>query len=310
MIKSQIFLRLLPALFFISYSGAAQSIPDQFEELNIQPRTITYTNSLPLNEEGGHLQGIQFHSTGGDSFVLSGSSSTYAYFLVVEENQVVELVELDQKPMKHAGGFQIADNFLSIGIEDNEEKTRSEVLVYEIADSEIKKDPRWKIKREGAIMRATAGTIGHVRQQDELLVVVGDWDARNLDFYRIDLAAPLTSFTVPYLSVATTDLDKVGWIDDYWYSYQNINLLQDHAGKLFLVGLGTDENGTNVGDLYEMRLQEGKCDLRKISSRRFQSDSSVSFRAGAGVHISEDGKLQIVACSNHVGKEALIQVWQ
>jgi hypothetical protein len=299
----------LVALIFISSGLAAQSVPERFGALGPEPRTISYTNSLPLNEEDGHLQGVQFHASGGDTFVLTGSSSTSAYYLVVSGNRVTQHGELSQRPLRHAGGFQIADNFLAVGVEDNDAKDRSEVRIHKIDGSEIDESSSWTIKRDGAVMRATAGAVGLVKDQEELLIVVADWDARNLDFYRVDLGDPDSPVIAPFDTIVTEDLSKKGWVDDFWYSYQNLNLILDDDGKLYLFGLGTDEKGQNVGDLYELYQQEGRFDLKKLSSKIFQSDSSVSFQAGAGVYQDQDGRLQIISCSNHVGQAAIIQVW-
>lgn len=303
---------IVPILVFLwgTLGAFAQSIPEQFNAIDPVPKTISYSNSLPLNEEGGHLQGVQFHPSGEDSFVLSGSSSTYAYYLIVAGNQVTRVVELGQKPLKHAGGFQLADGYLAVGVEDNSEKDRSEVSIYQIDGTEIQEKPTWVIHRKGKVMRATAGSVGLARDRDELLVVVGDWDARNLDFYRIDVKAPASSEIAPFATVEAKKLSRENWIDDFWYSYQNINLIQDSDGRLYLVGLGTDEKGQNVAHLFEVNLQDSRCDLKKVSSKIFPSDPAVSFRAGAGIHRGKDGKLQIVSCGSHAGSEAMIQVWE
>ncbi|GAA0877615.1 hypothetical protein GCM10009119_05830 [Algoriphagus jejuensis] len=294
----------------LTFEVAAQSIPEQFNEIAKSPRTIFYSNALPLNEEGGHLQGVQFHPSGDDSFVLSGSSSTYAYYLVVIGNQVIQVVELGQKPMKHAGGIQLADGYLAVGIEDNSAKDKSEVHIYQIDGSEIQEKPNWVIYRKGEVMRATAGSVGIVREQNELLVAVGDWDSKNLDFYHIDLKAPGSSLITPFATVETKRLPRADWIDDSWHSYQNINLIRDDDGKLYLVGMGVDEKEQNVADLYEVVMNDDGCVLKKVSSRTFQSDPAVSFRAGAGIQKAEDGKLRVISCGNHIGKGAILQIWE
>lgn len=301
------------ALSFLCFTlglSAQTTIPEQFNAMGQRPRTVFFTNTLPLNEEGGHLQGIQVDPSGADSFVLSGSSSTYAYYLTVAGNEVTRVVELGQKPMKHAGGFQLSDGYLAVGVEDNNAKDKSEVAIYQVDGPEIQAKPSWVIHREGDVMRATAGAVGLARDGNELLIVVGDWDVQNLDFYRIDLQSAASAPESPFNTLVTKDLLRKEWVNDSWYPYQNINLIREDDGRLYLVGLGTDVNGQNIADLYELSINDGGCNLKKISSKIFPSDSAVSFRAGAGIYKGKDGKLHVISCGNHVGRAAIIQIWE
>ncbi len=294
----------------LSASAFSQTIPERFDRIGQKPRTIHFTNPLPLDESGGHLQGIQSLGPDGDAFVLSGSSDSYAYCLRVADHEVKQVMEMDQKPFKHAGGFQLADGYLAVGIEDNLAKDKSKVFVYQIQGDEIQATPTWVIGREGDAMRSTAGCVGLAGQQDELLVVVGDWDTRHLDFYQIHARQGSGSPEAPFVSIAAAGLARDSWINPDWHSYQNINLLQDNNGALYLVGLGTDGENQNVADLFELSLKNEGSELRKVRSRQFQSDPEVSFRAGAGIHQSGDGRLWVVACSSHIGSKGVIQVWE
>ena len=37
-------------------------------------------------------------------------------------------------PLRHAGGMQLAGDVLAVGLEDNQQKTRSEIQFWDVAD--------------------------------------------------------------------------------------------------------------------------------------------------------------------------------
>lgn len=79
---------------------------------------------------------------------------------------------------------------------------------------------------------------GGIQLSEDLLVVAGDWDTKHLDFYRCDQPR-LTKNINPFDKVYTIDTEiigKTGWLDKEWHAYQNINLLKDADGKLYLFG--------------------------------------------------------------------------
>jgi len=299
-------------LFLNSFIGScfSQTIPESFSKIGLTPKTIFFTNVLPLNEKGGHLQGIQALGPEMNEFVLSGSSSTYAYFLKVTDQEVAEVVEMDQIPFKHAGGFQVADGLMAVGIEDNEAKDKSKVFIYELRDDQIQDQPNWVIERKGDAKRSTAGAIGIVRQKDRILVGVADWDSKNLDFYSIEEKVGRKSPESPFFSISTAELSRESWVSSEWHSYQNINLLQDKNGDLFLVGLGTDSGNQNVADLFELNFSVDNLTLRKLDSKVFPSVPEVNFKAGAGIFQDEKGKLTVIGCSYRVQAKGVIQVWE
>lgn len=155
------------------------SFTDQFQNLDSIPESIVYTNEEKVNNEGGHLQGVQLYSwRGQDYVVVTGSSSTYSYYgmiIINEKPHVVSVIKILEKPLKHAGGFQIFEDYLAVGIEDNEERTRSKVFLFNLGNPETPlKNPIAVINREGAYERATAGAVGLTRVEDTFLMVVGD----------------------------------------------------------------------------------------------------------------------------------------
>jgi hypothetical protein len=134
---------LLSLLFFLNCTGQIRtdkSITSTFESIDKNPLAISYSNSKNVNNIGGYLRGIQLISGEASNFaILSGSSDSYAYYMVVklgEENVVISVNRLMDKPFKHAGSIQVFENYLPVGIEDNNKKDRSKVCIYDISDPE------------------------------------------------------------------------------------------------------------------------------------------------------------------------------
>jgi len=184
----KIFPAILSLLFFMNCKGQNsndKSIASTFECMNDHPLEISYSNNKEVNNRGGHLQGIQLISgPSSDYAILSGSSDSYAYYMVVklgEENQVISVNRLMDKPFKHAGGIQIFENYLAVGIEDNDKKNRSKVCIYDISDPESSSaKPIATIEREGMPRRSTAGCVGITSYKNKILIAVGDWDTKNM----------------------------------------------------------------------------------------------------------------------------------
>ncbi|MCK5370142.1 MAG: hypothetical protein KAQ62_16390, partial [Cyclobacteriaceae bacterium] len=193
-------MKFLPFItFFLFHSLTYAQIKDDaeiqiinsLEKINSTPISITFQNSLEINNNGGHLQGIQYlNHEQKDYYVLSGSSGTYSYYSIVKigkENMVISTNKILEKPFKHAGGFQIYNNLMAIGVEDNNAKNKSKVFIFQLDNPEKPPDnPLAIIERMGTFKRATAGCVGITVISNKVLVVVGDWDTEHLDFYRID----------------------------------------------------------------------------------------------------------------------------
>ena len=188
---------LLFALMLLPISAIAQNsntlafkIINLVDKLDSIPVSISFMNSLVVNNNGGHLQGIQYYQYNqNDYYFMSGSSDSYSYYSVVkmgEENSVISINKILDKPFKHAGGFQISNNLMAIGVEDNSERDKSKVFIYRIDNPEnLPMEPLEIVDRFGTIERATAGCVGIIEIRDNILMVVGDWNTEHLDFYKI-----------------------------------------------------------------------------------------------------------------------------
>ncbi|NND31698.1 MAG: hypothetical protein HKN76_03840 [Saprospiraceae bacterium] len=291
----------LACAYPVSEDGATNGILDALQDLDTLPKVLAVDNDLDINNAGGHLQGIQTidHATGRYA-ILSGSSSTYAYFVTVElgeENRVLHLHEILQSPFKHAGGFQIAENFMAIGIEDNEARDQSYVYVYDLSSlPSIPQVPVAMIKREGIRERATAGCVAITFVGDRCLIIVGDWDTLHLDFYLAKKTRDtFTDFKLAH-SITVASVSRDNWTDEEWLPYQNINLYQEN-GQLFLLGLTSNTEKINVIDIYLLETKEMKdFQLKKIGRKLFTNQGGDFISAG-GIEIV-DGEINGVLSSS------------
>ncbi len=309
-------------VFFLSQAQTKDArlsdIITRLEQITDTTITIRFENNLTIRNQGGHIQGIQRIVSGdGEYFFLSGSSDQQAYYAVVKtgnKNMVISHNILLEKPFKHAGGFQIFDNLLAIGVEDNDAKKASKVFIFQVENPErLPEKPLGIIDRMGTRKRATAGCVAITGIDGKILIVVGDWDTVNLDFYLIDrdlLGLDPNALVLEY-SLDTRKADKSGWIDDEWLSYQNINFIHNEANQLFLAGMTSNADGTDILDLYQISTVELETfTLRKVYSKSFGSNSETRFRWGAGVYISPECKIQVMAAPENIGDQSVIHIYE
>ncbi|MCG8309134.1 MAG: hypothetical protein MI975_17210 [Cytophagales bacterium] len=309
---------LFTAIFgYPQYNQDVSTMVASFEKLNTNPIKIHFTNSLEIDNTGGHLQGIQRLTHNFEEYyVVSGSSSTYSYYSIIktgERNLVISVNKILEKPFKHAGGFQIYENLMAIGVEDNDAKNKSKVFVFRIDNPEKPPtNPIAIIDRMGTYKRATSGCVGITAKNKKVVVVVGDWDARHLDFYRIDeekLHEEGASLELEY-SINCIKQDKSDWINESWLSYQNINFAKDSEERLFLAAMACDENDENVVDLYLVESEDlSSFRLRKVFTKRFPPNSNTKFRWGSGIALDRTMGIEIVSCGENIKHENLIDIY-
>ncbi len=248
-------------LFFSIHDNESEAIVRSFRQIEPAPHAITYSNDLVVNNHGGHLQGIQSICRDGAQYLLlSGSSGSHSYFAEVQldgENKVVKIAKLLDKPYKHAGGFQVCENLMAIGVEDNDARDKSKVMIFDMGNPEqTPGSPIAVIDRRGPRHRSTAGCVALARRSTGWIMVVGDWDTKHLDFYRTEnggIPGEKNPFSLA-ITIDTQTIDKKNWIDPTWLSYQNINLIYSGHDRLFLVGMTSNANDEDVADLYELDL--------------------------------------------------------
>ncbi len=306
---------LILTSIFSNYSETGNSdIISEFNSIETTPETLNFSNEFEVNNTDGHLQGIQgFENENGKYVFMTGSSDSYSYCSVVKlgnENKVISINKLMEKPFKHAGGFQIFQNYLAVGIEDNSAKNKSKVCIYDISEPE---NPLTKTiaisERNGEPLRSTAGCVGITKYKNKTLIVVGDWDSKNLDFYSVDFEKINNSTFKKISSIDTESISKKDCINNEWHSYQNINLFNIDE-KLYLIGLGQTKNAENIADLYTVtEVSNDIFSLKKVATKTFNCTNDCSFKAGAGIDYANE-KFKVFACGYNIQSISYLNVFQ
>ncbi|MDB4293232.1 hypothetical protein N9954_07455 [Maribacter sp.] len=261
-----------------------KNVPEAFEAISSEPKLIFLSNEIKVPSEGGHLQGVQvIVQDGMEKLLISGSSLTTAYVLQLDlaTQKADTLISLMHEPFRHAGGFQVSEPYLAVGMEDNVAKTTSKVCVYSYPDARLyKAQPNVTITREGEAKRQTAGATGIVARDQGYLIVVGNWDSRNWDFYHIDPKQKeqkmLKSFAAP----------------DHWAGYQAINLIRDNEA-IYAIGFYKKELVGMADLILVSRLETFEPIMEKVSTKTFNCNNEVDFGAAAGLQVDKEGKLHI-----------------
>ena len=287
-------------------SNSNNTILSNFGNIRTSPQTIRFKNSKKIRNKGGHLQGVQIVNTDTCNYAfLTGSSDTYSYYSIVKlgaKNEVISVNKLMDKPFKHSGGFQIFQNIMAIGIEDNSKKDKSKVCIYDISEPENPPIvPISIIERVGEPMRSTAGCVAITKYKNKALVIVGDWNTEHLDFYSCEFDQLGKMDLEKVYSIDTKIISKKEWIDKNWESYQNINLFTFNNNELYLIGLGQNNKDENIADLFRLKEDNfGNFRLIKLATKTFNCTKKSSFKAGAGVMLNEEGKFQVYSCSYNI----------
>lgn len=272
------------------------NVAHAFDSLPTQSHAVPFRSNLK-SKVGGHLQGIQ--RIGAHDIITASSAKQAYYFNIAStgEGHIVKIDTLSEMPYRHAGGCQASGGVIAIGVEDNIAKDKAKVLLVNVKDNKAIA----VIERNGNFERCTAGAVGYARlMTDQYLIAVGDWDSKHIDFY---LSKP--NNVASFDSVATYKADTIST----WGSYQSVNILQQADGRLYMIGFCLDSKGRRA-DLFSLIL-DATAKLQVIKSRYFKTTNGASFRYGAGVHVSYDKKLSLIACQRNMKKGwNYINVWQ
>ena len=173
----------------------------------------------------------------------------------------------------HAGGFQICGDLLAIGAEAQCSPFQrvlggcaktSKVLFFDVSD------PLNPVKLPSVIERPgkTAGAVGIARQANgKWLVMVGDSDNDNIDLY---VEQDDTSFK-PVASWNKRELLKDAGVEGSYKSYQNMNVLLQSDGQIFMVctALSSMFMGSDYFDLFTVQpAGNGRATITMVDSKK------------------------------------------
>ncbi|MCA9026599.1 MAG: hypothetical protein KDA86_15440 [Planctomycetaceae bacterium] len=288
-------------------------VPAAFEAVHTEGRSHMFASGDSQVPEGGHWQGVQMRFDADRIchwMFLTHDSATTGYVYVVkfpasldEPGKVAHVHEFPSDggspPLRHSGGCQLRGNFLAVGVEDNQEKTRSEVQLWDISDPlNFHQLPHLTVRRQGDAKSQTAGAVGLAEVDGHHILVVANWDSRDIDFYQTNdgsLSDPKCCWNhIQRWSVSSADTSE--WLPNTEYgAYQSVQLLTDAAGQLYLVGFHTSRDDIDTADLFMVNLEaSAEKTLRKIVSRTMMLQDGSRFRYAAGLWIDR-GSLRFLA---------------
>lgn len=297
-------------------------VESAFERIPQQGSAITFPRGDLDVPGGGHIQGIQLkRDPNSDRLLafLSHDSRTIGYVVVAafdwsleKPGRVIHVHRFAKNGLRHAGGIQLLGNILTVGMEDNQAKDRSEVQFWDVSNPKQWHQLRHlTIERSGPPKKQTAGAVGIVNDGDNVIVAVANWDSRDIDFYRsteADLPRATCRFRhVTQWSVASAD--KSAWQPDTRFgSYQSINLLRQSDGQTYLCGFYQSGRGPDVADLFAVDLTEdANRVLVKRASKQIVLSEGRHFRYGGGLRIHQ-ADLWLMATERSLREQVIIDV--
>jgi hypothetical protein len=291
--------------------GAFEAVADRPTSINIDRTGV----ALP---QGQHFQGIQriyIPPVGGKTaeqrlIVISSSSNDDAYFvpcsmaedwLSGKANAPKILATVNDTPaFNHAGGCQAFGSILAMGLEDLDNEKYSQVRFWDFGVN--KPIPEMTIDRPGNGKTFTAGAIGMTSYAGGSLVAVGSFSSQTIDFYATEFS-PRGGRALKFMFTwVADDANKSAWVDENFANYQNLNLITQADGQVFMVAF--DRSGSSDWmDLYSVNLNaaDPTLALRKMAKKHMYCSNGCRFDAGSGIFIASEYEFDVYAVAEHSG---------
>lgn len=268
----------------LGYGQQVKNVLEAFEGLSSEPEVIIISNKIAVPSEEGHLQGVQvIEKNGNEKLLISGSSLKQAYILQVDlaTQKTDTLISLMKEPYRHAGGIQVNEPYIVVGIEDNFTKTASKVCLYNYREGSLyKAQPTFTMDRKGEPKQQTAGSTGLLAIGTGYLMVVSNWDSRNWDFYHINPEQNKQKMLASFAAL------------DDWASYQSINLISDEE-TIYAIGFYSIEHLGYADLIVVSNMESFKPIMEKVRTKTFNGTNKVDFGAAAGLQVDKEGNLYI-----------------
>ena len=211
---------------------------------------------------------------------------------------------------KHASGFQSVGHFVAVGLEISHSGQNAMVKFFDYSNPSFPLELTQSALSPSQYGRKDAGTTSLAQLNDQrYLLIVGGSDAKKLAFYKS----------------TTTDLRNTAWtrvarwdqsvhdllpgsIDTGWGAYQNINIVSQCDGQLFLVAThnsGAFGQGDDWIDAYRLHLESriGTVGLLKVAKRHVfcswgRLADQCNLDAAGGLYVDPVGRLLVYATEN------------
>ena len=215
----------------------------------------------------------------------------------MESKETDTLITLMKDPFRHAGGIQVSNGYLAVGIEDNFKKTSAKACLYNYRNGNLYKSiPDVIIDRTGEVKRPTTGATGLLAREEGYLMVVANWDSRIWDFYSVEPENGnyrlLKSFEAP----------------DDWASYQSINLIMDEK-DIYAIGFHQEMKTGRADLIHVSSVDHFEPQMKKIKTKVFNCTNGVDFSGAAGLEVEHGEKLHIWATQKNVSEDIAINIF-
>jgi hypothetical protein len=300
----------LACMVFIARSFS-QPLPDGEETLSVESQSLAMVVPEQPELNGGHLQGVQLHN---ETLIISGSSKQFGYLAVFQllgsDFKFIGVKKLAAAPFNHAGGFQIAENWLAVGIEDPIGKRSSVIQLIDVSSFEkLSGPPVYSLQRKGEFKRSTAGAVALLKRNDHFLLAVGSWDSTVIDFYTSNHTDPYADdFKFePWTSWDSREAKRKDWTDREYNSYQSLQLTEDSTG-VYITGFARN-GGANKADVFKLQTDSDPYSLmKKVATYSVQCRGDVTFRNGAGLSLFHELP-SIVAVGHDLTPKTNVQIF-
>jgi len=298
------------------------NVATAFDKVAVNPISIAIDRTGVVLPGGGHFQGIQRLPREANArlprkpplLVITSSGDRQGYFVpcVMAEDGLsgkalphVKMTTSDYPNLHHAGGCQAFGHFLVAGLEDDATRIESQLQFWDFSQQSAKLS--LSIYRNGAVDVSTAGACGLTSFGSGAALAVATYDAKTVDFYK-SVADPFAGS--PFTKLFTwkkSDADKNGWIDKNFGNYQNVNLIAQKGGGLFMVAFNrvSTLDPSDWMDLYSVDLtvdpQNSGTALKKMAKKHMFCTDGCRFDAGAGIFISSIDRFEVFAVNPSSG---------
>jgi hypothetical protein len=271
---------------------------------------------------GGHFQGIQKlprreargEPRAPDRLIITSSSDFEGYLLACDmtddgskgiSSTPVRLTPTETVPevqLYHAGGCQLYGRYLVVGLENPQTKSSSQIQFWDFNKPPFHQVFSMKKDRSGPADVSTAGAVGMTSFESGTVLAVATINSRTIDFY-MSTGDPFGgSFLDKKFTWSADAAVTSGWIDENVGSYQNINLVTDVQGNVFMVAF--DRSGfSDWMDLYSVDVNAGEASLalKKLDKRHMYCSDGCKFDAGAGIFITSSNGFDVFAVNPKSG---------